>query len=328
MAEELKWQGLFVDESYVLRVLEPNVAKDTQDLKEENEVFLESEYFTSKHLQGSLRNLSLCRADGLSEGHHRNNQAPGLVRRRGRQTEDAGHQPAEPRQLQRQAEGNRAATDPNQNHREDAGTWPLKDRASVPAAMRKWNAGGLRQLLSKPINFSFKFQHFLSFLYFPFNLLLPWISFASLVWNFSSFAILVSSEQFGIELSWWEPASAYKFLSKHSSEIFLYIFFVQGLIRWQSDTSRDEISLVNFGPPWISGTLRLIGDLSVEKISGRSFLQVLNRSRGRFSMVFYWRLSFPLQKHIVAFSDLHLIIFFSQARALVSTQRFRLCFGN
>lgn len=42
MAEELKKQGLFVDESYVLRVLEPSVAKDTQDLKEENEVFLES----------------------------------------------------------------------------------------------------------------------------------------------------------------------------------------------------------------------------------------------------------------------------------------------
>ena len=44
MAEELKRQGLFVDESYVLRVLEPNVAKDTQDLKEENEVFLESKF--------------------------------------------------------------------------------------------------------------------------------------------------------------------------------------------------------------------------------------------------------------------------------------------
>lgn len=45
MAEELKKQGLFVDESYVLRVLEPNVAKETQDLKEENEVFLESKFF-------------------------------------------------------------------------------------------------------------------------------------------------------------------------------------------------------------------------------------------------------------------------------------------
>lgn len=51
MAEELKRQGLFVDESYVLRVLEPNVAKDTQDLKEENEVFLESEFFLSKLLE-------------------------------------------------------------------------------------------------------------------------------------------------------------------------------------------------------------------------------------------------------------------------------------
>lgn len=44
MAEELKKQGLFVDDSYILRVLEPNVAKDTQDLKEENEVFLESNF--------------------------------------------------------------------------------------------------------------------------------------------------------------------------------------------------------------------------------------------------------------------------------------------
>lgn len=44
MAEELKKQGLFVDESYVLRVLEPNIAKDTQDLKEENEVFLDSKF--------------------------------------------------------------------------------------------------------------------------------------------------------------------------------------------------------------------------------------------------------------------------------------------
>jgi intraflagellar transport protein 20 len=49
MAEELKKQGLFVDESYVLRVLEPNVAKDTQDLKEENEVFLESKFCHCYH---------------------------------------------------------------------------------------------------------------------------------------------------------------------------------------------------------------------------------------------------------------------------------------
>lgn len=47
MAEELKKQGLFVDESYVLRVLEPNVAKDSQDLKEENEVFLDSKLISS-----------------------------------------------------------------------------------------------------------------------------------------------------------------------------------------------------------------------------------------------------------------------------------------
>lgn len=42
MAEELKKHGLFVDESYILRVLQPNSAKETQDLKEENEIFLES----------------------------------------------------------------------------------------------------------------------------------------------------------------------------------------------------------------------------------------------------------------------------------------------
>ena len=47
MAEELKKQGLFVDESYILRVLEPNIAKDSQDLKEENEVFLDSKFFLS-----------------------------------------------------------------------------------------------------------------------------------------------------------------------------------------------------------------------------------------------------------------------------------------
>jgi intraflagellar transport protein 20 len=42
MAEELKKHGLFIDESYILRVLEPNIAKDTQELKEENEIFLDS----------------------------------------------------------------------------------------------------------------------------------------------------------------------------------------------------------------------------------------------------------------------------------------------
>ncbi|CRL07934.1 CLUMA_CG020897, isoform A [Clunio marinus] len=41
MADELKKQGLFLDESYILRVLEPTVAKETQDLKYENETFLE-----------------------------------------------------------------------------------------------------------------------------------------------------------------------------------------------------------------------------------------------------------------------------------------------
>lgn len=48
MAEDLKKHGLFVDESYVLRVLEPTIAKDTQDLKDENEVFLESKSFAFK----------------------------------------------------------------------------------------------------------------------------------------------------------------------------------------------------------------------------------------------------------------------------------------
>lgn len=47
MAEELKKHGLFVDESYMLRVLEPQIAKDTQDLRDENEIFLESEKFDS-----------------------------------------------------------------------------------------------------------------------------------------------------------------------------------------------------------------------------------------------------------------------------------------
>lgn len=51
MAEELKKQGLFVDETYILRVLEPNIAKDTQDLKEENEVFLESKFVSFEFSQ-------------------------------------------------------------------------------------------------------------------------------------------------------------------------------------------------------------------------------------------------------------------------------------
>lgn len=45
MAEDLKKHGLFVDESYILRVLEPKITKDTQDLKDENEVFQDSMIF-------------------------------------------------------------------------------------------------------------------------------------------------------------------------------------------------------------------------------------------------------------------------------------------
>lgn len=43
MADELKKQGLFVDESFNLRVLERDVQEDTSQLRDENEVFLESE---------------------------------------------------------------------------------------------------------------------------------------------------------------------------------------------------------------------------------------------------------------------------------------------
>lgn len=42
MAEELNKQGLFVDDLYVLRVCEPNVTKETQDLTENNAIFLDS----------------------------------------------------------------------------------------------------------------------------------------------------------------------------------------------------------------------------------------------------------------------------------------------
>lgn len=52
MADDLKKHGLFVDESYMLRVLEPQIAKDTQDLKDENEVFLDSK---QKNLIGLKR---------------------------------------------------------------------------------------------------------------------------------------------------------------------------------------------------------------------------------------------------------------------------------
>lgn len=43
MAEELNRHGLFVDESFALRVLEQSAQEDSSQLKEENEVFLESE---------------------------------------------------------------------------------------------------------------------------------------------------------------------------------------------------------------------------------------------------------------------------------------------
>lgn len=42
MAEELKKHGLFVDDGYILRAIEPSIAKNTEDLKDENEVFLDS----------------------------------------------------------------------------------------------------------------------------------------------------------------------------------------------------------------------------------------------------------------------------------------------
>lgn len=66
MAEELKRQGLFVDESYILRVLEPKVAKDTQDLKEENEVFLESEFFSVKIRSRKLEELFILQSWQIS----------------------------------------------------------------------------------------------------------------------------------------------------------------------------------------------------------------------------------------------------------------------
>lgn len=44
MADDLKKQGLFVDESFILRVLEQEVQEDTTQLRDENEIFLESEF--------------------------------------------------------------------------------------------------------------------------------------------------------------------------------------------------------------------------------------------------------------------------------------------
>ena len=45
MAEELKKFGLFVDDLYLLRVLEPTVAQETRDLRDESENFSESKVF-------------------------------------------------------------------------------------------------------------------------------------------------------------------------------------------------------------------------------------------------------------------------------------------
>lgn len=45
MSEELKKFGLFVDDLYLLRVLEPNVAQDARDLSDESENFSASKFF-------------------------------------------------------------------------------------------------------------------------------------------------------------------------------------------------------------------------------------------------------------------------------------------
>jgi hypothetical protein len=42
MSDDLTNQGLFIDESFNLRVLEQTAQDDTLQLKEENETFLES----------------------------------------------------------------------------------------------------------------------------------------------------------------------------------------------------------------------------------------------------------------------------------------------
>jgi hypothetical protein len=75
MAEELKKQGLFVDESYILRVLEPKVAKDTQDLKEENEVFLESKLKNLLCCKIFLQINYSCRVDRFPEEYSRHNNS-------------------------------------------------------------------------------------------------------------------------------------------------------------------------------------------------------------------------------------------------------------
>lgn len=57
MAEELKKHGLFVDDGYILRVNEPSLTKDTEDLKDENEVFLDSNYFQFKIIKKLMKNF-------------------------------------------------------------------------------------------------------------------------------------------------------------------------------------------------------------------------------------------------------------------------------
>jgi hypothetical protein len=48
MTDDLKKQGLFIDGSFILRVLEQDAQEDTSQLKEENEIFLESKFCTAE----------------------------------------------------------------------------------------------------------------------------------------------------------------------------------------------------------------------------------------------------------------------------------------
>lgn len=59
MAGDLRKQGLFVDESYIIRVLEPSIAKDSEDLKEENETFLNKITDFRKIVEEIARNLEV-----------------------------------------------------------------------------------------------------------------------------------------------------------------------------------------------------------------------------------------------------------------------------
>lgn len=45
MSEELSKAGLYFDDLHTLRVLEPNIATETNDLKDECNKYTESEYF-------------------------------------------------------------------------------------------------------------------------------------------------------------------------------------------------------------------------------------------------------------------------------------------